>query len=155
MLQTGSSLKNIGPLLKNPVIFQRGYGVRSNYRIYRRQRGRGIGNIFAGLYKYFQPLIVKGLKSIAKEVLLTGTDIVQNSEKQPLPELIKTQSRKAYENLKRKAINKLDPLMKGSGFKTIKGGAKRLKISQALVATRKPPSRKEQKKKLRNKDIFD
>lgn len=48
-LQSGNAFRDIGPLLKLPITYQKGsnfYLGRSNFH-----RGRGFGNVFAGLYR--------------------------------------------------------------------------------------------------------
>lgn len=113
--------------MKNSLVFQKGYSI--NY-IPRRchQYGRGFGSVFSGLARFFKPLLVKGLKAVGREVLNAGSDVLTNVDKEPLNNLIKTRSEAAFKNLKRKAVENLEPLMKGKG-KRKKNKTKRLKKS--------------------------
>lgn len=108
-MQAGRSLKDIGPILKGPLVYQRGYGVLCTPR--RRQYGRGFGSIFNGLARFFKPLLVKGLKAVGREVLDAGGDILSNIDKEPIGNLVKTRTETALNNLKRKAVKKFEPLM--------------------------------------------
>lgn len=150
MLHTGRSIQDIGPILKTNPIFQRGYSPR--YIV--RQRGRGLGSVFSSVFSYFKPLLAKGLKSIAKEALQAGVDIVENKQGQPFNQIVKERGQEAVKNLAKKATAKIDPLMAGSGAKGIKRQGKSPKLRQSLVAFRKPP-RKRKPRKQRKKDIFD
>jgi hypothetical protein len=42
----------------------------------RYQRGHGLGSIFGGLFKAAMPLLKKGAKTIGREALKTGLNIV-------------------------------------------------------------------------------
>lgn len=153
MLQSGRGLKDIGPILKAQPLFQRGYGPNFIIRQRYRQRGRGLGSVFSSVFNYFKPLLAQGLKTIAKEALQAGVDIVENKQGQPFKQIFQERGREAVQNLKRKAVAKIDPLMVGSGVNSIKRRRKLRGPSQSLVVFRKPDvlkklqrSRKKQRK---------
>lgn len=164
-MQVGRSLKDIGPILKNSLIYQRGYSY--NYIPRRRvQYGRGFGSVFAGLARFFKPLLVKGLKAVGREVLDAGSDILTNIDKEPVNNLIKTRSETAYNNLKRKAIAKLDPLMKGEGKRRKRRKVKKIvhkgrgfrtapsKRQKRCINTNRSCKKKQSSLGRRPKDIF-
>lgn len=154
-IQTGRSLRDIGPILKNPILYQRGYGNYPLLLLYKNQRGRGVGSIFSGLIRYLKPLVFKGLKSVAAEALHSGSDILENMNGTPIKEVVKNRSKQALQNLKRKAI---DTLMKGSGPRKRIKRMRQKKNVQSVAAIRKgstlKPKRKP-KRKIKNIDIFD
>lgn len=172
MKHSGMPSKEFGVIFKNPAVFQRGYGqcCSGTQRIIRRQNGNGIGNVFAKVYRYFKPLVVKGLKEVGKEAMLAGTDILsQMDDGNSIENALKSRGTKAVNNLKRKATDKLEKLMTGSGEakKRIKRRKKeksaqsstRLTKKKKSGSTKKKISKKQRKlkknKKTENKDIFD
>lgn len=153
VVQVGSSLQDIGPLLRNPAIFQKGYSYPSHVYYRHSQRGRGIGSVFAGLYRYFRPLLMKGLKTVGKEIFSAGTDIMSNANDQPLNSLVKTRGQQVYKDLKRKADQKMKSIIQsGEGNK----GIKRMKmknLNHSLVGIRPqppPPALNKRKKAVSN-----
>lgn len=63
--------------------------------------------------RYFQPLLVKGLKAVGREVLDAGSDILTNLGDDRIEQVVKKRALKAVDNLKQKADNKLSTLMTG------------------------------------------
>lgn len=135
-MQCGGLVKDIGPILRQGAVYQRGYGCYP-----RPYYGRGFGSVFRGVLRFFQPLLVKGLKTVGNEVLKAGSDILMDIDKKPVKELVKTRGATAYENLKRKAINKFEPLVKGEG-KAIK----RKRVKRACQSVGRPQKKKTVKK---------
>lgn len=125
---------------------QAGTGVGIVYRGVPHQRGHGIGSFLGGLFRSVFPLLKSGAKAIGSEALNAGmgllTDVINA---RPLDESVKTQLKNVSANLKRRADNKIDSMMSGSGYKT-----KRL--------TKKAPIRKKPLKRRGvtkiNNDIF-
>lgn len=161
-MQAGKSLKDIGPLLKNPRIYQRGYGqcCSSPYRITRMQSGNGIGNVFAKVYRYFKPLVIRGLKEVGREAVSAGNDIISRMDTEPIEEVVQARGKKAINNLKRKATNALGKIMKGSGGTTSKA-IKRNGLEKVTQSSRRSHTQKKKKKhsattiKKKHQDIFD
>lgn len=176
--QTGGSLDNIGPLVRNQKVFQRGGGAflsapryyyyNSPYQI----RGRGIGSVFLKFFKALSPMLVKGMKSVGREALSASADILSDHSRRPIKEVIQSRSKRAFHNLKRKAEKTMEKVMEGSGMKR---GIKRRRITdfdQSILAI-KPAKRlkkvsskrtkkrrvvknkKKSKKNNKIKDIFD
>lgn len=84
------------------------------------QRGHGgIGSFLAGLFRKVLPLLSRGAKAVGKEALRTGMNIVSDVTNQntPLKESFRNRVKESGENLKRKAEEKLDRMMEGSGYK--------------------------------------
>jgi hypothetical protein len=78
------------------------------------QRGYGIGSFLGGLFRGVLPLLKRGGLAIGKEIFNSGTNILNDiSENIPANVALKSRSKQAYANLKRKAVSK----MNGSGAK--------------------------------------
>lgn len=164
-VQKGKGMEDIGPLVRNRRIFQRGGAILAPPRYYYyyspyTHRGRGVGSVFFKFFKAVSPMLMKGLKSVGKEALSAGADILANTSGRPVRELVQSRSRQALENLKRKAEQKMEKVMEGSGRRAIK----RRRISkndQSLLAIKpankrkKVVRRKKQKIVRKQKDIFD
>lgn len=173
--QAGGSLDQIGPLVRNRRVFQRGggsclsqpryYHYHSPYQI----RGGGIGSVFLKFFKAVSPMLVKGLRSVGKEALSASADILSDQSRAPLKEIIQSRTKRAYHNLKRKAEKTMGKVMEGSGVRGIK---RRLNTDslQSILAIRpakkqrKLESKKTKKKRVvkhknknksKFKDIFD
>lgn len=127
---------------------QAGRGIGVIYKGDPHQRGHGIGSFLGGLFRSVLPLFVGGARAVGKELLHTGVGVMKDMiDARPMNDSIKTRLKTATSNLKRKADEKLDNIMSGSGYK-IKRQRKRVFIrSKALRA-------KSSKLKI-NKDIFE
>lgn len=109
------------------------------------QRGHGgIGRFLAGLFRRVMPLLSRGAKAVGKEALRTGMNIMSDvtTMDTPVKEAFKSRVRESGEILKRKAEEKLDKLMEGSGYKI-----PRLEGSTQLSAIRGRGSKKRRKPK--------
>lgn len=172
--QTGGSLNNIGPLVRNRRVFQRGGGAclsQPQYYYYQSPyeiRGGGIGSVFLKFFKAVSPMLVKGMKSVGKEALTASADILSDQSQRPIKEVIQSRSKRAYHNLKRKAEKTMEKVMEGSGLRR---GIKRRQDAnshQSILAIR--PAKKQRKleskqtrkkrvvknkNKNKIKDIFD
>lgn len=105
---------------------QTGAGARTGYggisHVYigsPNQRGHGIGSFLGGLFRRIIPLLKQGARTVGKEALRSGINMasdVVNSGVQP-GEAFQTRLRESGQNLKRKAEEKINSLMKGSGYK--------------------------------------
>jgi len=150
------------------------------------QRGHGgIGSFLAGIFRRVLPLFTRGAKAVGKEAVRTGMNIMSDvaTRNTPIKESIRNRFKESGEILKRKAEEKLDKLMEGSGYKlprqdfplqlrfdgasvTNRGGKKKKKSSRRKNKKRKPKTsrkskskkkitRQKKKKKRTTRDIFD
>lgn len=115
------------------------------------QRGHGIGSFLGGLFRRVLPLLSKGAKAIGKEVVRSGMHVARDVIQRDMPfkESFNTRMKDSTENLKRKAEEKIDILMEGSGYK-----AMRESNIEHLINTRASghivKQRKKKKKTVRN-----
>lgn len=169
-LQKGENLNSIGNLVKNKRIYQRGYNNKGfnnlhskGFYVVRRQRGKGFTSVLLGLSRFLIPLIQSGYKAIKSEAVSAGTDILRDFKNKHLEDIVKKRSQQAVKNLKEKASNKIDTMMKGEGLrrkkrkKTIKRRRprknihtlkllKRTRSGPIIIKKRKPPARKSKSK---------
>lgn len=115
------------------------------------QRGHGIGSFLGGLFRRIIPLLKQGARTVGKEALRTGINVasdVMDSGLHPR-EAFKTRLRESGQNLKRKAEEKIDTLMKGSGYK----GAKLSDFMHSIAgrSSRRIGSKKRKKSTVRRK----
>lgn len=99
---------------------RRGYaGISHVYIGTPHQRGHGIGSFLGGLFRRVLPLLRKGAAVVGKEALRTGANIASDMLKKDmsLKDAFHVRARESRDNLKRKASDKIDKLMKGSGYK--------------------------------------
>lgn len=127
---------------------QAGSGIGIVYKGVPYQRGHGIGSFLGGLFRSVLPLLSSGLKTIGKETLGAGvgllTDMVNS---RPMDSSIRSRFKEASANLKRKADEKIDSLMSGSGYKMSN------KRREPLI-TRKASRRRGSRNNNKNNDIF-
>lgn len=131
---------------------QTGSGARTGYggisHVYigsPNQRGHGIGSFLGGLFRRIIPLLKQGARTVGKEALRSGINMasdVVNSGVQPR-EAFETRLRESGQNLKRKAEEKINSLMKGSGYKGSK--INKLMHSVAESASRRSSVRRKRK----------
>lgn len=86
------------------------------------QKGHGIGSFLGGLFRAAIPLIRNGAVAVGQEALSTGMSVAADMalRRVPLKESLKARLHESTSNLKRKADNKIDTLMQGSGYKRAK-----------------------------------
>lgn len=86
------------------------------------QRGHGIGSFLGGLFHRIIPLLKQGARAVGKEALRAGVNVasdIMDNGVQPR-EAFKTRLRESGTNLQRKAEEKINSLMSGSGYKAAK-----------------------------------
>lgn len=132
---------------------QAGTGIGVVYKGVLHQQGHGIGSFLGGLFRSVLPLISSGAKAIGKEALNAGVGILSDIvSAKPLEESVTSRFHEATSNLKRKADNKINRVMKGSGYKNKKRNV------ESLIQLRKLKERTAKKvkkiKKLSYNDIF-
>lgn len=163
-LQSGENFNSIGKLVKNKRNYQRGYNNfhSRGFYVVKRQRGRGIGSAFLGLARFLIPLIQSGYKAIKGEAVSAGADILRDFKNKHLEDIVTKRSREAVRNLKDKASNKIDSMMKGEGprrkrqKKSIKRQRTRKNMHTAKVVKRKktrPIIAKERKSRARKNKL--
>ncbi len=132
-------------------------------RVY--QRGRGVGSIFSNLWKFLQPLLRSGASFVSKELMETGSDIVNGiSTQKPIKSILADRSIKIVDKIRDKAADKIKS-MAGSGSKRKQSNRKSIKAppkkKQCHYVARHHPMKNNKlsnKKKLANHcrilDIF-
>lgn len=106
------------------------------------QRGNGIGSFFKGLFRAAVPLLKQGARTLGRQALQTGFDIVGDVVSQkPIGEAVRSRLHEAKSNLQTKAENKLNRLLSGQGSR----------IKKRTISA----SRHSRKKRRTNKDIFN
>jgi hypothetical protein len=90
------------------------------------QRGHGIGSFLGGLFRSALPLLKSGARALGKEALRAGVSVMEDMDNDaPFKEALKYRAAESVGNLRRKAFDKLGSLMRGSGYKTTRGGSGR------------------------------
>lgn len=127
---------------------QAGSGVGIIYKGAPHQRGHGIGSFLGGLFRSVFPLLQSGAKFVGKEALNAGMGLLSDMvSARPLDESIKTRLKTVSSNLKRKADEKIDSIMSGSGYKIVRPSKKLITLSKA--------SQRRGVQKIRRKQITD
>lgn len=99
-----------------------GGGMDNFYRGARHQRGHGIGSFLGGLFRRILPLFTSGARAVGKEALRTGMNVINDMQNNtPFKQALKTRAKESGRNLQKKAEEKLDKLMHGSGYKAMSG----------------------------------
>lgn len=130
---------------------QAGSGIGIVYKGAAYQRGHGIGSFLGGLFRSVLPLLKSGAKVIGKEALNSGIGLLSDvMSARPIKDSFNSRFKEATGNLKRKADEKINSLMSGSGYKIKRQSKKSITTSKTL-------QRKGSNKKIINnnkKDIF-
>jgi hypothetical protein len=120
---------------------QAGHGVSNVYRGAEYQRGHGIGSFLGGLFRTVTPLLKSGVKVLGKEALRSGVGLMNDLiYAVPPNDAVKNRVKELTGNLKRRADQKIDSVMEGSGYKRSR---KHVTIqSIAKLLSKKTPKRK-------------
>lgn len=142
---------------------QAGGSISSWYKGTPNQRGHGVGSFLGGLFRHALPLLKSGARSIGKEFLQSGINVLNDmgSEDKTLKSSLKEQGIEAVDNLKRKAKEKVFSFLKGEGYKMkrkrksvqSKKKKQRRKTSKSVKAKPKRKSRKTKIKRKLKKNI--
>lgn len=141
---------------------RRGYGGISHVYIGTpNQRGHGIGSFLGGLFRRALPFIRVGAKAIGKEALRAGVKVAGDVLKRDIPirDAIGMRARESSGNLKRKAAEKIDNLMHGSGYKMGRSSrvghsiVERLGSSVSVKRRKRSTSKRKKKKKTIKRTI--
>jgi hypothetical protein len=85
----------------------KGYPVFAGRRF---QRGHGLGSIFGGLFKAAMPLLKRGAKTLEREALKTGLNIVGDVvQGRNIKQTAKSRLKSTGENLLQKAMDTVGP----------------------------------------------
>lgn len=98
--------------------FGGGRGVSSVFVGAPRMRGHGIGSWFSGIFRSALPLLAKGARAVGKEALRAGVNILDDVTESNVgfKEAFHNRVNESGRNLKRKATDKINKLMEGSGY---------------------------------------
>lgn len=97
---------------------QLGGGVSVVYKGSPYQRGHGIGRFLGGLFRTITPLLSSGVKTMGKEAIKSSVNVLKDVISSVPPEQAISSGVKMFtSNLKRKADDKIDRVMSGSGYK--------------------------------------
>lgn len=121
---------------------QVGTGSVNVYRGVPYQRGHGVGNFFKALYRGVMPLVKRGAQAIGKEAFISGVNVLKDvTQNKPFKESMRLRLGEAKQSLKRKASQKMESLLKGSGYK------RRKTVKRRHSSNIPPPVRSLKKKK--------
>lgn len=84
------------------------------------QKGHGgIGRFLGGLLRRALPFLKSGARAVGKEALRAGMNIIDDISTQNVPfkQSLRSRVRESGHNLKRKAEEKMESFMEGSGYK--------------------------------------
>lgn len=164
--QSGGSLANIGPLLVNKRMSQRGgnFYPANSYNYVNNQYGHGVGSVFAALGRVLIPLVKQGFSVLKKRGLEAGLNVLQDVQQQkPIRDFIASKTNEVIDSLTNKGIEKLKK-MSGSGhhkrrkikkhIKAAKSVKKRLVGTLAAIRPVKKQRKKRKQKKNKSNDIF-
>lgn len=103
-----------GGKISNSSVYNGNFGRIYNQGV-RYQRGRGLGDIFGSLFRMVQPMFKSGLKSIGRQLLSTGTQVLDDYDQQPgnFKEILKTRGKEGISTLTKKATEKLQQMGNG------------------------------------------
>ncbi|GFT49601.1 uncharacterized protein TNCV_3367541 [Trichonephila clavipes] len=106
------------------------------------QKGYGIGGIFRRLFRAALPFLVKGGKTIGKEVLMTGSRVASDVlSGENFKEAVKTRSKESGKKLAQKAIDRVQSMVGKGQYKRKRRKQKKFISSKA--------------RKVSVRDIFD
>lgn len=97
------------------------------------QQGQGLGNVLSSVFRWFKPILKSGMRSLGKEALVTGSNIIndlQSSSGEAPIEIMKKRGKEASE--------RIQSMMSGKGL-----GIKRKTIarcSQNVKRLRRRPN---------------
>lgn len=136
------------------------------------QKGHGIGQFLGGLFRKALPFLKRGAKAVGREALRAGMHIIDDvsTHNVPFKNALRNRAYESTHNLKRKAEEKIDNLMKGSGYKRgarklkkqLPGKRRRRRVSKKnklkktkkVIRKKKPVKRNKKKKQRTISDIF-
>lgn len=145
---------NIGPLVKNKRLHQRGGGCLPQNLYYSKNKlqvGSGVGSVFAALGRILLPIVTKGFSTLKSQGIKKGISLLKELQQEPVKNFIAAKSSQLIDNLTEKGLNKLNQ-MSGAGVKR-----KRLRRQKKVIRSKRRKthtqsiSRSKQIKSLLNK----
>jgi hypothetical protein len=150
----GRNLHDIGRLYKANRVLQSGRNIHY-------VSGKGLGSVFKGALSFLQPYISSGLKTISREALAGGLNVLDNlnDDNSNIKSLVKTELKQRGLNLRDKAMRKIRGKVEGSNIRMRRRrqGIKRLSqnmnslIHKVVVKPRTKRRKKAQKVKKNKK----
>ncbi len=135
-VQAGAGLEHIGP---------------TYYRSRFLQSGRGFGNIFSSLIKWFQPIASRLWPSVRSTLANAASGLISDIGQMPFKESVKQNASKAFRNV----LSSVRQAGSGIRRKCIKGNpSKKTKTIIRAKAIKKKPTLKKKAIKARILDIF-
>lgn len=134
------------------------------------QHGHGIGAFLGGLFRRVVPFLGKAARAIGKEAIHTGVNVLSDvaTGQVPFKQSLEHRLTETGMRLKRKASEKLDEMMRGSGYKSQRirrlthkvhnRGRVRKRSSKKKKATKKRKTSKQNKRKVKKskkRDVYD
>lgn len=104
--QSGGMIGDIGP------VYRRAHFI---------QRGRGLSDSFASLFRFLAPYIKSATKAVGKQALTSGLNIIEGLKDEPLKDLLKKERDRSLQNLASEASDSLRK-MSGRGIKRRNAG---------------------------------
>lgn len=132
--------------------FGSGRGVPTVFVGSSRQRGHGLGSWFSGLFRSALPLLAKGARAVGKEALRAGVNILDDVAENNVgvKEAFHNRVSESGLNLKRKATDKINKMMEGSGYKR-RASKRSLQLPFMPGALRSVSTSKPRRKKRKTK----
>lgn len=124
---------------------QAGTGYVDVYRGAAYQKGHGVSSFFKALFRQVMPLVKQGAQAVRKEALKSGVSVLSDvTQNKPFKQSVNQRLEDAKQNLKRKASQKLQSLLTGSGYKRRKT-VKRSHSSKATLPVQRLKSKNKKK----------
>lgn len=97
-----------------------GGGVKQFFVGSRNQRGHGVGSWLGGLFRCLLPYVKSGVETVGKEAMRTGMHVLHDiaDGNASFSDSLHNRLNESRRNLQKKAVNKLEDIMKGSGYKS-------------------------------------
>lgn len=99
-----ASSDDVGPIYKASYGYQSGFGRHS-------QIGGGIGSLFSSLFRWIRPIFVSGAKSVGREALKTGsnilTDIATKGNDVKIKDVVKTRIKEGGKRIQSNLIDQM------------------------------------------------
>lgn len=118
-----------------------------------RMRGHGLGSWFSGIFRSALPLLTKGARAVGKEALRAGVNILDDVTENNMnfKDAFHNRVNESGRVLKRKATDKINKLMEGSGY--IHHASKRSLQSPFIQRSHRVATKKRRKQTKRGKTV--
>ena len=128
-----------------------GRGINNIYVGSQHQRGHGLGSFFTGLFRRALPFLTKGARVVGKEALCAGVNILDDvaENNRSFKEAFKNRINESGQNLKCKAVEKLNKIMEESGYKGLPRKILRRRKERSKTIKRKRVGKRKTKRKTK------